>query len=113
MIHYKKEGQALALGLNITVGVHKRVLPWITFIWAWYTPETTKMKSWRLRFRTWHPAIFWSVNDWDVIESYLRQFDMRLITRELIEDLRLHAYCQNDKTLDRMLDRYKLPKNYD
>jgi hypothetical protein len=111
MIHYKKEGHALEIGLNITVGVNKKVLPWITLCWAWYTPRTNRMSGWRIRIRTWKFAVFTSRSDWDVIENYLRTTDQRLITRELIEDIRLHAYINGNVTLDALLDRYSLPKN--
>ena len=112
MIHYKKEGHPLSIGLNITVGMNKKVLPWITLIWCWYKPATQRLIVWRLRIRTWKFAVFFGEVGGDVIENYLRIHDMRLITRELIEDLRLHAYQQRDQTLDNMLDRYRLPKGH-
>ena len=110
MIHYKKEGHPLSIGLNVTVGTNKRWLPWITLIWCWYKPETYRMTVWRLRIRTWKFAVFFGEVGGDVIENYLRIRDLRLITRELIEDLRLHAFMHNDVTLDALLDRYRLPK---
>ena len=110
MIHYVKEGYAFHMGLNITVGTNKGWFPWVTFVWAWYTPATYHMSTWRLRIRTWTPDIFPRKNGGDVIENYLKGTDQRLITRELIEDIRLHAYIHNNVTLDALLDRYRLPK---
>jgi hypothetical protein len=112
MIHYKREGQSLGVGLNITVGMNKRWWPWITFCWTWYTPASHKMKGWRLRIRTWRFAVFCTSAEWDVIENYLKRTDQRLITRELIEDLRLHAHLHKDATLDGLLNRYRLPEGY-
>lgn len=113
MIHYKREGQPVEIGLNITVGVNKFYLPWITFIWSWYKPSTQTLTHWRLRIRTWRFAIFTSKADSWVISDYLVQYDQRLIKRELIEDLRLHAFMRDDVTLDALLDRYRLPKQYE
>ena len=45
-----------------------------------------------------------------MIENYLKGTDQRLITRELIEDIRLHAFVNRDVTLDALLNRYRLPK---
>ncbi len=112
MIHYKREGQSVGIGLNITVGVNKGWLPWITLCWAWYTPASHKMKGWRFRIRTWRFAVFCTSAEWDVIENYLKQTDQRLISRELIEDLRLHAFLHKDRTLDGLLNRYRLPEGY-
>ena len=112
MIHYKREGRPLALGLNITVGTNKRWWPWITFIWAWYNIPTHRLTVWRLRFRTWKPAVFFGEVGGDVIENYLRNRDERLIKRELIEDLRLHAFLHKDATLDGLLNRYRLPEGF-
>lgn len=109
MIHYKKEGHPLSIGLNVTVGTNKRWLPWITLIWCWYYPESYQLKMWRLRIRTWRFAIFTSKDVSCVEESYCRRFDLRLIRRELIEDLRLHAYINRDVALAALLDRYRLP----
>ena len=66
--------------------------------------------TWRLRIRTWQPKVFVSTSGGDVIENYLKGTDQRLITRELIEDIRLHAFMRNDVTLNALLDRYRLPK---
>ena len=111
MIHYKKEGAPLAIGLNITVGLNKGWLPWISFIWSWYDVPKHELSYTRLRIRTWNPAVFWTWNRKDnVIQNYLEFTDQRLITRELIEDIRLHAYIHNNVTLDALLDRYRLPK---
>ena len=113
MIHYKREGQPVDIGLNITLGVNKKWLPWVTFIWSWYKPSTQMLTHWRLRIRTWRFAIFTSkANSW-VIMDYLQMHDQRLITRELIEDIRLYAYVNNLTTLDYLLDRYNLPKRYE
>ena len=110
MIHYVKEGYAFHIGLNITMGRNHRWFPWITFVWCWYHPETYRLSTWRLRIRTWQPKVFVSTSGGDVIENYLKGTDQRLITRELIEDIRLHAYIHNNVTLDALLDRYRLPK---
>ena len=112
MIHYKHEGQPVQIGLNITVG-RNGWLPWITFIWSWYKPATQMLTHWRLRIRTWQFAIFTSKAESWVIHDYLVQFDQRLIRRELIEDLRLHAHLNNDVTLEALLDRYRLTKRYE
>jgi hypothetical protein len=56
--------------------------------------------------------VFYTSAEWDVLENYLKQTDQRLISRELIEDLRLHAYLHNDATLDGLLNRYRLPEVY-
>jgi hypothetical protein len=113
MIHYKREGESLNIGLNITAGLNKGWMPWVTFCWAWYTPYTHKMKGWRIRIRTWRFAVFYTSSEWDVIESYLQSTDQRIITRELIEDIRLYAYLNQSVTLDALLDRYKLPQRYE
>lgn len=113
MIHYKREGQPVDIGLNITFGVNKGWLPWVTFIWSWYKPSTQMLTHWRLRIRTWRFAVFYSKADSWVIKDYLEQFDQRLIRRELIEDIRLYAHLNNLTVLDDLLDRYRLPRKYE
>ena len=112
MIHYRREYRPVRIGLNITVGTTKRWWPYFTFIWAWYSPTLYKMRTWRIRLRTHCPKIFYEVGEWDVIERYLMMKDERLIKRELIEDLRLHAFLRKDATLDGLLNRYRLPEGF-
>jgi hypothetical protein len=112
MIHFSKDGQPTRVGLNITVGSNG-LFPWIIFIWTWYVPSTQILTHWRLRIRTWRFAIFSSRTDTWVVMDYLIKYDQRLITRELIEDIRLHAYMNNDVTLNALLDRYRLPTRYE
>lgn len=113
MIHYKREGQPVDIGLNITLGVNKGWLPWVTFIWSWYKPSTQMLTHWRLRIRTWRFAVFYSQSASWVINDYLVQFDQRLVTREFIEDLRLYAFMHNDSQLDLLLERFRITKRYE
>ena len=108
MIHYKREGRYLRIGLNITVGMNKRWWPWITFAWAWYKPENKMMSSWSIRIRTWQFKVFCKADKWNVIKHYLSITDEYLVSREFVEDLRLYASVRRDRELNTLIKIYSL-----
>lgn len=86
MIHYKKEGDHLKLGLNFTFG-RMGWKPWVTVIWCWYDVKGRKLTHNRLRIRTHQrPMIIKSSSQSDVISGYLTAHDLIAVPRELLED---------------------------
>jgi hypothetical protein len=106
MIHYKKQGECVDLGLNVTVGLNHRWWPWITFIWAWYNISNHQLTSYRVRIRTWQPTIFREKGKQNVVDSFLRFNDLSVVQREFIEDLYVCAEVSNNVTLLSLLKRY-------
>lgn len=84
MIHFRSECQSCKSGLNITVGKW-----WISFIWVSVDLGTNKGSSTRFRFRLspCNPKIFYSKENWNIIEGWLFETNYRIITREMEEDL--------------------------
>jgi hypothetical protein len=82
MIHITKEGHALKTGFNL-----RRSPGGFVAYWAWYDFATYMATVYRFRFR-WHirPRILWSVNRWNVIDSYLQLQDLAMVNREWLED---------------------------
>ena len=82
MIHYTPECRVIKLGLNVC-----RLPGGFRAVWAWYDFATYMATVYRFRFR-WHirPRILWSVNRWNVIDSYLQLQDLAMVNREWLED---------------------------
>lgn len=86
MIHYKKEGEHLKIGLNITVGRY-RWKPWITFVWCWYDVASHKLSYRRVRVRLHKsPFILKQSAESDTIRNFLDSNDLIACPRELLED---------------------------
>lgn len=84
MIHIIKEGQYKKIGLNL----HRSSGGFVAY-WVWYTPATHELHGWRFRLRMHKkPHIIWSVERWNVIDSYLRSNDLELVNRETLVDLK-------------------------
>ena len=84
MIHYTPEGHHIKLGLNFS-----RAPGGFRLLWAWYDFGTHKATTYRLRLR-WHmaPRIIWESKTWDVIDAHLATYDLELVQREVLQDMK-------------------------
>jgi len=86
MIHIRKEGQSLHIGLNISLQMTRRGVS-LTLIWAGYDVARRKLKTRRLRFRSYlRPFFIVEKQEGDVVDSFLTQNDLIAVPRELLED---------------------------
>lgn len=84
MIHYTQEGAYLKLGLNFrfTAGG-------FTAIWAWYdiAARTLTLRRFRLRYHI-RPWVLRGVTRHNVVQGYLDQHDLDVVSREVLRDMR-------------------------
>jgi len=93
MIHYKREGEYLKLGLNfrITDGG-------ILFIWAWYNIAKHEMTTHRFRLRLHrNPMFMYACNRWDVVDNYLRLNGLEAVNVEVLQDLKVIEETQKKR----------------
>lgn len=79
MIHYTPEGMYLRLGINFKFAPGGFVI-----VWAWFDFLTHEASLKRFRFR-WHirPRFLWSSERYNVIDSFLSQRSMTMVSREV------------------------------
>jgi hypothetical protein len=84
MIHFKPEGGYFKLGLNLSRA------PWgFVAIWVWFDFAKCETFSARLRLRLHQsPRILWSVGRVNIIEGHLQRYDLEVIPREVLQDLK-------------------------
>jgi len=105
MIHFRRDGEYLKIGLNITLGLSERWYPWVTFNWMWYNASTHMLSHRRLRIRSWKFKVFTSSGSSNVIETYLRHHELMAFPREFAEDL---ALCYDMSEVDRLFSQYRV-----
>lgn len=83
MLHHTPEGAFIKLGLNfsLTPGGFR-------LMWAWYDFATHNAVTYRLRIRLWKPQFMWAVHRFNVIDAHLARFDLELVNREVLQDLK-------------------------
>jgi hypothetical protein len=86
MIHIRKEGQSVRIGLNITPQlIHKGIS--LTFIWVSYDVSERKLHMRRIRFRSYmRPFIFHEKREVDVVSTFMESNALIAVPRELLED---------------------------
>ena len=84
MIHIIKEGGSRHIGLNLY-----RAAGGFVAVWAWYDARTYTMTCHRFRLRL-HikPWILRSSGRFNVIDEYLMDYGLSLVSREELVDLR-------------------------
>jgi hypothetical protein len=84
MISFPKQGEVWNIGLNLI-----RTPGGFVAVWVWYDFAKHEARSWRFRFRC-HiaPHFLWTVNRWNVIDSYMLVNDMAMVHRGTLEDLK-------------------------
>jgi len=87
MIHYTPEGSIARVGLNITCGVWRK--PYVTFRWVWYDTVSHKLsiRRFRIRLYLW-PIFMWGKEEGNVIDNWLWDHDLDVVSREILEDLK-------------------------
>lgn len=90
MIYFRRDGDYLRTGLNITFGCSEKWWkPWAMFIWVWFTPYRHKLSMRRLRIRTnERPFILTESAEVNVVENYLMMNGMATVPVEVLEDMR-------------------------
>jgi hypothetical protein len=87
MIHYTPEGAIARVGLNITCGVWRK--PYVTFRWVWYDTVNRMLSSRRFRIRLYQwPVFMWGKDEGSVINSWLWEHDLDVVSREVLQDLK-------------------------
>ena len=87
MIHYTSEGAISRIGLNITLGTWRK--PYVTFRWVWYDTVNRMLSSRRFRIRLYRwPVFMWSKDEGSVIDNWLWENDLDVVSREVLQDLK-------------------------
>jgi hypothetical protein len=84
MIHFKREGEHVKLGLNLY-----RAPGGFVAVWVWFDFATCEAFSARFRLRL-HlsPRILWTVERVNVIDGHLLSHDLELVSRKVLRDLK-------------------------
>lgn len=81
MIHLRKEGEFLRLGLNITVTRWR-----LTVCWAWFQFDRHQASA--RGFTLSRNGLRLRSERWDVIDHYLRLHELTLVREEVLRDLK-------------------------
>jgi hypothetical protein len=84
MIHFSKRGRHKKIGLNLY-----RSTGGFIAVWLWYDAVTRIMTYRRFRLRLHiNPWVMLSSGRFNVIEDYLMEYDLDLVPREVLQDLK-------------------------
>jgi len=85
MLHIVQEGEYCKLGLNLRGNFKER---WIAVTWHWYNPATFTECGWyiRLRARFYPHLIVRKLGPVSVIDNYLAERGLVIVSRELAKD---------------------------
>lgn len=84
MIHHTPEGAFIRLGLNFS-----RTTGGFRLVWAWYDFASHEAVTYRLRIKIFgKPTFMWAVNRFNVIDAHLSRYNLELVNREVLQDLR-------------------------